>query len=422
MRIARLLGGALIALSGSLAGSGAALARVDAGLLSCEVSGGVALIISEPRELHCVFQKANGQSEAYEGELKAFGIDIGVSGRGVMTWGVIAATTELPPGTLAGTYGGVEAGGAAVVGGRGQILVGGAKQTISLQPLSVEGETGLNIAVGVTAIELRPLLRGRPADGDVRLSAVGFTYDEVPHHRQESHYGCGSYTHLQRGQTLFGIAHACGVTVEALLLANPQITNVRRIPTGAVVHVPNHVGHHGTSPCGDRAILQPGESLDHLAWRCGVTLHGLLVANPDARDAARIEDGLVLVVPIRAAPARELPVLYAMTRADLANDATVEGTDFNATGMLSCSRGGGRSMASCRFGVIRKGNGNGTITVFWPDGGNRVIYFEDNTPMSYAESQADGGARMTVGRTGDDFDVRVGEQHFVIPDVVMTGD
>jgi hypothetical protein len=413
----------------------AAQARFEAGLLTCEVEAGVALIMSSPRDLHCVFHKSDGLNEAYGGTLQSVGAEIGVSGRGVIAWTVIAETRELPPGVLAGEFGGVEAGGAAVVGGRGQVLVGGSRRTITLQPVSVEAEIGLNLAIGVTSMELRPLFRGRHGERAARVPAVGFSHEAVPDHRQMPHYGCGSYVHLRRGQTLYGIAHECGVTVEALLDANPQITNVRRIADGALIHLPRHVGHHGRSPCGDRGILQENESLDHLAWRCGVTLHALLSANPEVRDLGRIEDGLVLRIPDREAPRRrEAPVRWAKTESDVPLgwqtvsqrservDVLVPGTDFNATGIMSCARSRGQPMTQCRFGVKRKGNGNGSITVFWPDGGNRVIYFEAGTPAYYDQSEADGGARMTVSNEDDLFTVRIGTQRFEFPEVVITGD
>lgn len=416
-----------------------AAARVEAGLLTCEVGEGFALIVSKPRDLHCIFHKSNGQNEAYRGKLREIGIDIGVSGRGVIVWTVIAGTTELPPGELAGSYGGVEAGAAAVVGGRGAVLIGGAEKTISLQPLSVEVEAGLNIAVGITSMELHPLFKGRPAAHHERVPAFGLSRTVVPHARQEPHYGCGSYTYLQRGQTLSGLARTCGVTVEALLDANPQITNVRQIPTGELVHLPSHVGHHGSSPCGDRAILQKGESLGHVAWRCGVTLHTLLRANPDVREFSVLEAGLVLAIPARSEPMNQAPIEWAKTESDLIeirderppsgsssdaarNDAKVPGTDFNATGNLSCARGSTQPMTTCKFGVIRKGNGNGSITVLWPDGGSRVIFFEDNTPAYYDESEADGGAIMTVDRGDADlFTVKIGQQRFEFPEAVMAG-
>lgn len=411
-------------------------ARVEAGMLTCEVGEGVALIISSPRDLHCVFHKSDGLNEAYGGSLKSIGLDVGLSGRGVIAWTVVAETHRLPPGELAGTFAGVEAGGAAVVGGRGQILVGGSSGTISLQPVSVEAEVGINLAVGVTAIELKPLFRGRHRAARTRLPSVGYSHDEVPHHRRTPHYGCGSYVHLMRGQTLYGIAHGCGVTVEALLDANPQITNVRKIADGTLIHLPRLVGHHRASPCGARGVLQEGESLDHLAWRCGVTLHALLRENPGVRDIDGIEDGLVVDIPARERPRRQrqAPVRWAKSESDVPRvwhtssrssergDALVPGTEFNATGELSCARSRGQPMGRCRFGVTREGNGNGWIKIFWPDGGSRVIFFEAGTPSSFDSSEADGGARMTVGKESDLFKIRIGEQRFEFPDIVISGD
>jgi hypothetical protein len=71
--------------------------------------------------------------------------------------------------------------------------------------------------------------------------------------------------------------------------------------------------------------------------------------------------------------------------------------------------------------VRRAGGGSGSITVFWPDGGNRVIFFKNGTPSRYDESEADGGARMTVHREVDLFQVRIGDQRFEIPEAVISG-
>lgn len=500
--------------------AGTAAAKIEAGLLSCEVGEGFALILSKPRDLHCVFHKTNGQSEAYRGKLREVGADIGISGRGVIAWTVIADTTELPPGVLNGTYGGAEAGGAAVVGARGAVLVGGSRRTISLQPLAVAAEAGINIAVGVVSIELHPLLTGQPVASTARVPAIGYLDDSVPHARQQLHYGCGSYTHLQQGHTLFSLAHDCGVTLESLLEANPQITNARRVAAGALIRIPSHVGHRSQSPCGRRAVLQPDESIDQLAWRCGVTVHALLLANPGIDELSQLEAGLILRVPAQSQPRHAAPVRWHATVVEPAEaavdaspesgsdvsraakraclkeaasetgernvavlsaefseanslvmvgvgenrapwrclvsndgvinefyfagddsvgagsvaelseqapaeqeevDALVPGTDFNATGEITCSRPG-TSKRSCRFGVKREGNGNGSITVFWPDSGSRVIFFEDQTPMSYDESQADGGAKMTVEQKGDLYIVRIGQQRLEIPEAAIVGD
>lgn len=102
-------------------------------------------------------------------------------------------------------------------------------------------------------------------------------------------------------------------------------------------------------------------------------------------------------------------------------DALVPGTDFNATGQVPCARNAGQPMGQCDFGVKREGNGKGSITVFWPDGGNRVIFFENNTPSSYDQSEADGGAEMSVRADKGIFTVTIGDQRFELVDAIMTG-
>ena len=105
------------------------------------------------------------------------------------------------------------------------------------------------------------------------------------------------------------------------------------------------------------------------------------------------------------------------------SDALVPGSDFHATGKIPCAREAGQPMTQCDFGVTRTDpqNGNGMIKVFWPDGGNRVIFYEDNTPMSFDQSQADGDAKMTVGQDSDRYKITIGAQRFEIPAAVMTG-
>jgi hypothetical protein len=111
---------------------------------------------------------------------------------------------------------------------------------------------------------------------------------------------------------------------------------------------------------------------------------------------------------------------YAGTAAR-GQDARVPGTEFHATGNIPCARHAGQPMRSCRFGVVRTGRGNGTVTVFWPDGGNRLIFFENGAPASFDQSEADGDVRMTVGRNADLFTVTIGAQRFEIPEAVING-
>lgn len=103
-------------------------------------------------------------------------------------------------------------------------------------------------------------------------------------------------------------------------------------------------------------------------------------------------------------------------------DATVPGTKYHATGSIPCARAAGQPMGQCEFGVIREGQGSGTLEVSWPEGGKRVIFYEDGTPMSFDSSEADGGVEMAVGKESDLFQVRIGEERFEIPDVVFLGD
>jgi hypothetical protein len=104
------------------------------------------------------------------------------------------------------------------------------------------------------------------------------------------------------------------------------------------------------------------------------------------------------------------------------DDALVEGTNFNATGEIPCTRNPGPPMTTCKFGVQRKDyGGNGAVTVFWPDGGNRVIYFEAGKPVRYDESQADGGAKLSFTEKDRIFYITIGEQRFEIFDSVIFG-
>jgi hypothetical protein len=69
---------------------------------------------------------------------------------------VFAPTNRVGPGDLAGTYGGVAASATVGVGLGANALVGGSNNTIALQPVSLQGQTGLSVAAGIAGLELRP--------------------------------------------------------------------------------------------------------------------------------------------------------------------------------------------------------------------------------------------------------------------------
>jgi hypothetical protein len=129
--------------------------RVQAGTLTCDISGGVGFIIGSQKALNCSFVPAvPGPPEFYAGVISKLGIDLGATAGGVMVWAVYAPTTR-GAGSLAGTYGGASAEATVGAGVGANVLVGGSNRTVELQPLSVQGQTGINVAAGVAQIELR---------------------------------------------------------------------------------------------------------------------------------------------------------------------------------------------------------------------------------------------------------------------------
>jgi len=128
---------------------------VSAGTLTCHVSSGWGFIFGSSRDLRCSYSQPGGGVSHYTGHVDQWGVDIGYTKEGVIVWAVLAPTANVAPGALAGSYGGVTASATVGVGAGANVLVGGSNKTISLQPLSVQGSTGLNVAGGIGAITLR---------------------------------------------------------------------------------------------------------------------------------------------------------------------------------------------------------------------------------------------------------------------------
>jgi Protein of unknown function (DUF992) len=135
---------------------GAAVAQyVQAGVLECRGMGTTGFIIGSVHELECVFRSDYMPPVRYHGVVRKLGLDIGITEQSFLAWGVFAPTAQIGPGDLAGSYGGVTAGAAIVVGAGANALVGGSNNTFALQPLSVEGQAGVNVTLGVASLELR---------------------------------------------------------------------------------------------------------------------------------------------------------------------------------------------------------------------------------------------------------------------------
>lgn len=128
---------------------------VKVGVLSCKVAPSVGLIIASSKSLDCTFEGTLGKKkERYKGTIDRLGIDIGFTGEGVMSW-VVFAPGKLKRGALAGSYGGATAEATLAVGLGANVLVGGSDRSVALQPLSVQAQTGLNVAAGVAALRLK---------------------------------------------------------------------------------------------------------------------------------------------------------------------------------------------------------------------------------------------------------------------------
>ena len=130
--------------------------RTKVGTLSCDISGGIGLIITSKKDLTCMFTPSQpGPREVYVGSITKLGLDLGATAGGEMVWAVYAPTTR-KFGALAGNYGGATAEATVGAGLGANVLVGGSDRTVALQPVSVQGQAGLNVAAGVAELRLRP--------------------------------------------------------------------------------------------------------------------------------------------------------------------------------------------------------------------------------------------------------------------------
>lgn len=145
---------------GSLAGMPAVAQQqnqpgtITVGTMRCDVAAGTSFIFGSTRDVSCIFNPTRGETVRYTGEIRRFGVDIGFTSSAVMLWGVLATQEGVAPGALAGTYAGVSAAATAGVGAGANVLVGGGDRGITLQPLSIEGNRGLNLALGVGELTL----------------------------------------------------------------------------------------------------------------------------------------------------------------------------------------------------------------------------------------------------------------------------
>ena len=132
----------------------AAQQRVQVGTLDCHGDQNVGFVVGSATTMHCVFHSAGRRPEPYLANVSRFGVDLGFTEDTQLGWAVFAPTNRIGRGDLSGNYGGVGGNASVGVGGGGNVLVGGSANTFALQPLSLQGQIGLNVSGGVVGIEL----------------------------------------------------------------------------------------------------------------------------------------------------------------------------------------------------------------------------------------------------------------------------
>lgn len=144
----------LLGLLSVTTGPAFAASGVKVGVLECKVEPGIGLILGSSKDMACKFNPDSGPNEYYSGAITKIGVDIGVTGEASVAW-LVLAVGSINPGALEGHYGGASAQATVGAGLGANALVGGFKRSIVLQPVSVQGQTGLNVSLAVTGLRLR---------------------------------------------------------------------------------------------------------------------------------------------------------------------------------------------------------------------------------------------------------------------------
>lgn len=127
---------------------------VKVGILTCQVDSGWGYVVGSSKDIACNYHPNHGEVDRYVGSISKFGVDIGYTDHGVIVWDVVAPTSDTRPGALEGGYAGATASATVGAGIGANVLLGGFDKSIALQPISVEGNTGLDVSAGIGAMRL----------------------------------------------------------------------------------------------------------------------------------------------------------------------------------------------------------------------------------------------------------------------------
>lgn len=147
---------ALLALSSVPAGAQQPTQRVRVGVLECRGAPSIGFIVGSVTNLGCLLHVDGTPDDRYIATIRKVGVDLGITQETALAWAVYAPVARLGPGDLSGNYAGAQGSASLGVGLGGNVLVGGSNNSIALQPLSVQGQVGINVAAGLESLELRP--------------------------------------------------------------------------------------------------------------------------------------------------------------------------------------------------------------------------------------------------------------------------
>lgn len=129
---------------------------VQLGVLNCRGGASVGFVVGSVTNLGCVLTGTGRPDQPYVATIRKVGLDLGITEETALSWAVFAPVNYSGRGDIAGNYAGAQGSASFGVGVGANVLVGGSQNSIALQPLSLQGSVGLNVAAGLQSLELRP--------------------------------------------------------------------------------------------------------------------------------------------------------------------------------------------------------------------------------------------------------------------------
>lgn len=129
---------------------------VQLGVLNCRGGASVGFVVGSVTNLGCVLTGTGRPDQPYVATIRKVGLDLGITEETALSWAVFAPVNYSGPGDISGNYAGAQGSASVGVGVGANVLVGGSQNSIALQPLSLQGSVGLNVAAGLQSLELRP--------------------------------------------------------------------------------------------------------------------------------------------------------------------------------------------------------------------------------------------------------------------------